>query len=181
MTSFISSFKFINVVRSPDPKILLRILASAADAAAVNHNLTKRVLANGFSTFFIKGKPVFSNGSWSLSRFPANCTIFDSLVLDNFVLADYLFAKAIRSLKFCLSVNNNLCGKLVSSLKSPVTSYFSTIFMPDFNLLDCELNNFSFKVLHWVILRHFILKQNTFKILARFFLNNLEWCLLLLQ
>ena len=181
MISSISSFEFFNVVRSSDPKILLCILASAADAAAVNHKLTKMVLANGFSTFFIKDKKVFSNCSWSHSRYPANCTIFDSSVLDNFVLADYLFEKSLRSLKFCPSVNNKLCGKLVASWKSPVTSYFSTTFMPDFNLLDYELDNFRFKALHWVILCHFILKQNTFTILLRFLLKNLEWFILLLQ
>ena len=43
------------------------------------------------------------------------------IVLDNFILADELFAKTLRPLKDCLSVNNNLCGKLFSSLESPVT------------------------------------------------------------
>ena len=35
------------------------------------------------------------------------------------------------------------------------------IFVPDSNLLSCKLDNFSFKVLHWVILYiDNILKQN---------------------
>ena len=44
----------------------------------------------------------------------------------NFILADESFAKALRNLKTCLSVNNNLCGKLDSSLESPIT--FNEIF-----------------------------------------------------
>ena len=35
--------------------------------------------------------------------------------------ADELFAKDLRSLKTCVSVNNNLCGKLILSLESPIT------------------------------------------------------------
>ena len=58
------------------------------------------------------------------------------------MLTDQLFAKALRILNTCLLANNNLCGKLVSSLELPITfdeSYFSTIFIRDFNLLSCEL------------------------------------------
>ena len=73
MISFISSFEIINVVvhgpkseGRPDPNIFLWIFASlgaAAAAAAVNPNGIKKLLANGLSTFFIKGNPVFNNGS----------------------------------------------------------------------------------------------------------------------
>ena len=53
-----------------------------------------------------------------------------------------------------VSVNNNLCRKLVSSLnflvkfdeRFKVTSVPS--FVADFNLLSCELDNFSSKVLY---------------------------------
>ena len=45
--SFISSFDIISVVGLPDPKIFLCIPASAADAAAVNPNGIKTLLANG--------------------------------------------------------------------------------------------------------------------------------------
>ena len=48
-----------------------------------------------------------------------NCNILDSLVLKILILADELFAKALQVLEICLLVNNNLCGKLVSSLESP--------------------------------------------------------------
>ena len=74
------------------------------------------------------------------------------------MLADKPFAKALRSFETCVLVNNNLCGKLFSSLKSPtklgevLKSYSGTIFVPDFNLLICELDNIAFKVSYWVIL-----------------------------
>ena len=42
--------------------------ASAADAAAVNPNGIKTLLANGLHTFPIKGNPVFSNGPKSLPK-----------------------------------------------------------------------------------------------------------------
>ena len=58
--SSISPFD-INSVAVPDPKIFLCITASAADAAAVNPNGIKKLLANGLITFFINGNPVFSN------------------------------------------------------------------------------------------------------------------------
>ena len=46
-----------------------------ADVAAVNPNGIKTLLANGLSTFPIKGNPVFSNGSKSLPTNPPNCHI----------------------------------------------------------------------------------------------------------
>ena len=49
--SSISSFEIIKVV-VPDPKIFLCILAFAADAAAVNPNGVKTLLANGLIRFF---------------------------------------------------------------------------------------------------------------------------------
>ena len=59
--SFIFSSKIINVV-IPDSNIFLWIAASVADAAAVNPNGNKALLANGLSTFPIKGNPVFNTG-----------------------------------------------------------------------------------------------------------------------
>ena len=55
MISFISLLEIINVVL-PDPNIFLRIAASVADAAAVNSNGAKMLLANGFNTlsYFIQ-------------------------------------------------------------------------------------------------------------------------------
>ena len=72
------------------------------------------------------------------------------LCFDSFISADQIFAKALRSLETCVLVNNNLCRKLVSSLeftivldeRFKVTSV--PFFIPDFNLLICELDNFPF-------------------------------------
>ena len=75
--SSISSFDIISV-NLPDPKILLCITASAADALAVNHNGIKTLLANGLISFFINGNPVFSNRPRSLSRNPPDCIILDN-------------------------------------------------------------------------------------------------------
>ena len=64
--SFISSFEVINVVVS----IFLWIAASVVDAASVDPNGIKTLVANGLSTFFIKGNLVLSNGSESPLRTP---------------------------------------------------------------------------------------------------------------
>ena len=69
---------FISVVIFPDLKIFLCIPASAADAAAVNPNKIKTLLANALITFFINGYPVFSNGPRSLPRNPLDCIILDN-------------------------------------------------------------------------------------------------------
>ena len=61
MTSFISSLEIINVAKL-DPEIFLLIAPSIGDAAAVNPNVTKTLLANGLSIFPIKGNPIFNNG-----------------------------------------------------------------------------------------------------------------------
>ena len=60
-----------------DSKTLFWIAASVADAASVNPNDIKTFLANGSNTFFIKGKPFFSNGSSKkcLLRNPPNCWV----------------------------------------------------------------------------------------------------------
>ena len=41
------------------------------------------------------------------------------LCFDNFILAEELFSKALRSFDICVLVNNNLCGKLFCPLESP--------------------------------------------------------------
>ena len=55
MISSTSSFEIIHIV-IPNPKIFLCIPASVDDAADVNPNSIKTVLAYGLSTFFIKVK-----------------------------------------------------------------------------------------------------------------------------
>ena len=74
MISFISSFKIINVV-IPDPNIFLLIVVPVDDAATVNPSRSKSFLANGLNTFFIKGKPFFSNCPKILPKNPLNCLI----------------------------------------------------------------------------------------------------------
>ena len=73
----------------PDLKIFFWIAASVADTAAFYHNGTKTILANALSTFFIKDLP----------RNCPDCTIVDSQGIENFILADENFAKALESLK----------------------------------------------------------------------------------
>ena len=80
------------------------------------------------------------------ARNPPDCAILDSWVFDNFMLAYELFAKVLQSLETCVSVNNNLCGKLVSLLVSQITLHERFKAIPDFNLLTFELDNFTFKV-----------------------------------
>ena len=74
------------------------------------------------------------------------------------MLAEELFAKALRSFETCVSVNNNLCGKLSQSLEFP-TAFderfkitLVSFFIADFNLLSCELDKFTFNALYSVIL-----------------------------
>ena len=67
--------------------------ASVGDGAAVNPSDIKTLLANGSSTFFIKGKPDFSNGPKILPENYPTCTILDRWVFDNFILADETFTK----------------------------------------------------------------------------------------
>ena len=148
-----SLFDTINVV-FPDPNIFLCIPASAADAAAVNPKGINTFLANGLITFDIKGNPFFSNGPNNLPKNPPDYIILDNWVFDNLILADESFEKALRILEICLSVNNSSCGKLASSLESPIilgdnlnTTSFS-FFIADFNLFNCEFDNFTFSLLY---------------------------------
>ena len=173
MISFISSLEVINVVlheakskgckaksqrQRPDPNIFLWIAAFVTEASAVNPNVIKTVLANSLSTFLIKGNPIFNNGPKSLPRKSPDYPILYNWFFDYFILADELFAKTLRNFETCVLVNKNLWGKLFSSLESPTT--FDEIFrvtsvpsfIRDFNLSSCELDNFTFKVLYWVIL-----------------------------
>ena len=65
--------------KNDDEPILISFLcipASSADAAAVNPNGIKTLLANVLTTFFINGNPVFSNGTSNLPKNPPNCIIF---------------------------------------------------------------------------------------------------------
>ena len=58
-----------------DSNIFLRIAASVADAATVEANSIKTLLANGLNAFFIKGNPVFRNSPKSTPKNSADCPI----------------------------------------------------------------------------------------------------------
>ena len=77
MISFISSFKIIDPV-TLDQRVVLHIPAFAVDTAVVNRNSIKMLLANGLSTFFIKGTPVFHNWQKRLPKYLLSCTISDT-------------------------------------------------------------------------------------------------------
>ena len=145
MTLLLSSFETFNVV-IPDPSIFWWIASSLADAAAVNTNGIKTLLANDLRTFFIKN---YQNQPTN----PPGCPILYNWVFDNFILAYEPFAKALWISKTCELGNNNCCEKLFCWLESPsktddgfkVSSI--SIFIPAFNLLICELDNYMFKML----------------------------------
>ena len=75
------------------------------------------LLGNGLRTFFIKSKQACNNGPKSLPKNPPDCPFLCHWIFDNFMLADELFAKALKSLKTGVLVDNNLCGKLASRAK----------------------------------------------------------------
>ena len=136
-----------------NPNIFSWIDSFVAYTAAVNPNNIKAILANGLSRFPIKGNPVFSDGPKILPRNPLDCFILRNWVFDNFILADEPFAKALRRFETCLLVNNNLWEEL---FLSPATFEIFKVtsvpfFFPSSNLLSCELDNFIFKVLYWVL------------------------------
>ena len=68
------------------------------------------------------------------------------------MLADDLFAKALRRLVTRLSVNNILTGKLVLSSPIIFDDYLRVtlvaFFDADFYLFSCEADNLSFTVLY---------------------------------
>ena len=141
------------------------IPTSAADAAAVNPNGIKTLLANGLITFFIKGNPVFSHGVRSLPRNPPGCIILDNWIFDSVISVDHLFAKPLPRFATCLLVDTNFCGKL--NLSSELTIIFDdnlkndnlkttsvSFFIAYFNSSSCEFDSFTFKILYWDILHY---------------------------
>ena len=66
---------------------------------------------------------ICSNSSFALltksigpNRTSPNCTILGNWVFGNIILVDEPFAKVLRIFETCVNNNNNLCGKLVSSI-----------------------------------------------------------------
>ena len=93
----------------------------AAAATAFYPNGIKTLLANGLSIFFINDNAVFSNGPKSLPKNPPDCSVLCNRVFDSFILAEELFSKVLQRFETYVLVNNNLCGKLFSSLESGTT------------------------------------------------------------
>ena len=95
-------------------------------------------------TFPIKGNPVFSYSAKSLL---INTPVLCNRVFHNYISAEKLFGKALRSFETCVLVKNNLCRKLFLSLEFvtafeifQVTSI--TFFIPYFNLSSCNVKTF---------------------------------------
>ena len=87
-----------------DLKNLFWIAASVAEVTAFNQKGTEMLLHNGLSKFLIKSRPTFSNCPESLLRNSPNCIILDSLVFQNFILADEPFPKIFgKFLNLCIS------------------------------------------------------------------------------
>ena len=82
------------------------ILPSIADIAAVKPNGANKFLANGIATF-INGPDSLLN---NLPKNPPDCINFFICGLLNFISVAKLLLIALRSLVFCLVVNNNSCG-----------------------------------------------------------------------
>ena len=111
------------------------------------------ILANGFSPFPIKRNLVFV----MVLKVYLNILLIVLFYATEFLkvlLADQPFAKALRFFETCVLVNNNLCGKLFSSLESPTTfdeRFKVTLvlfFIVDFNLFSCGFDYFTFNVLY---------------------------------
>ena len=117
----IAKWDVTNVVL-PDSNIFLWIATSVADAAAVNPNAFKTLLANGLSIFLINGNPNFIIGPKSLLKNNPDCPILCNWAFDNFRLGWEIFPKVLQSFESYVLVANNLWGKLFSSLESPTTS-----------------------------------------------------------
>ena len=120
-------------------------------------------LFNGWSTFDINEKTVFSNGWRSLPRNPPDCIYLCNCIFDSFILADEIFTKALQIFATCLLVNKNSCRKLVLPLKLPImfddnfkVNSFA-FFVVDSTLLSFEFINFEF-TLYWVILYYYYIK-----------------------
>ena len=85
--------------RAPDSNFYFWIAASVSDAAAVNPNGIKMLLANGFNTFFIKGNTFFGNGPKSLPKNSPDCPILCNWVFDKFLLAMNYLQKLCKASK----------------------------------------------------------------------------------
>ena len=72
--------------------------------------------------------------------------IIGNWVFEKFLLANEAFDKALQILETCVSVSNDLCGKLVLSLQFPILQYH--FLFQVFTYLNCEFNIFVFNLLY---------------------------------
>ena len=119
----ISSISSLEIVKVVNPDPNI-FLWIAASIAAVNPYCIKTLFTNDFSTFPIKDNPVFNNGLKSLPKNPPDFPVLFNWVFDNF-MKDYFRSLKITSVPFLIT---------------------------NFSLLICELDNFKFNPLYWVIL-----------------------------
>ena len=66
--------------------------------------------------FLVTLNKIFPKIGNSWIKIPPDYIILYNLVIENFILADEPFAKALQIFETCVSVNNNLCRKLFSSI-----------------------------------------------------------------
>ena len=106
----------------------------------------------------VNGNPDLSKGQSNLPKNPPDCIIFDNWVFKNLISADELFEKALEILETFLSVNNDSCRKLASSLEPLImlgenlNTTSVSFFIADINLFSYEFDNFVLNLLYWVIL-----------------------------
>ena len=109
-------------------------------------------IPRGLIIYFNKGNLDFNNAAKNLKNQPFYILV--NCAFDNLISVNMWLAKALRRFATCLLVKNILCGKLVSSSELSVifddnlkiTSV--SLFIANFNLLSCEFDNFTFKLLH---------------------------------
>ena len=98
---------------------------------------------------------VFSNYPKSLPKNLPDCPILYNWAFDNLFISWWSICASFTKPRNFVLVNDNLWGKLISSLELPIT--FDEIFtsvpfvIPDFKLLRCDLHNVTFNVSYWVI------------------------------
>ena len=160
LITFIISFISLFVGVTPKPLIdeipfliFLPIILSPTSARISSFKFWVLMFFNSFKYGYraLNGKLTkLSKSVISVKNSPA-CIILDNRVFENFILVDEPFAKALQMFETCVSVNNVLCGKSVSSLEFLIKfdKRFKVTSVPflfsNFNLLSCELDHFTFK------------------------------------
>ena len=120
--SFISLFLKVIPERVTDETyflIFLQIILSPISIRILQFNYLVSVLFNSFTYEFATEFIVLNGGNKITIKpgiiNPPNCTILNNWVFESSILADEPFAKALQIFETCVSVNNDLCGKLVFS------------------------------------------------------------------